>query len=119
MCLSSFKMCHEMLKHKFCCSSPLHTLGSELYTIYSVYYRQAKNVHSTGPKVYNGQHPKKSVWASCIFFFIEKKKKMDQVKGRQEKEEEEAGSTKIIRTLLANVKSSSEDECKSIKNIIN
>jgi hypothetical protein len=44
---------------------------------------------------------------------------MDQVKGRQEKEEEEAGSTKIIRTLLANVKSSSEDECKSIKNIIN
>jgi hypothetical protein len=67
-------------------------LGSELYTIYSVYYRQAKNVHSTGPKVYNGQHPKKSVWASCIFFFIEKKK-MDQVKGRQEKEEE-ASSTK-------------------------
>jgi len=43
---------------------------------------------------------------------------MDHVKGRQEKEEE-AGSTKIIRTLLANVKSSSEDECKSIKNIIN
>jgi hypothetical protein len=51
-------------------------------------------VHSTGPKVYNGQHQKKSVWPSCIFFFIEKKKKMDQVKGRQEKEEEEAGSTK-------------------------